>query len=234
MPHKRKLLRLLSPICVWKYSESVAKLYVYGLLTPAPMPADVRATPEFFDQLTNDLLVLRVLAQQRFRPLSAEELNRRPGPSRWSAGQCLEHLNIVGGYYLPSIAARIAKALARGSKPAATAKQGYFGRRMIEAMRTPASVKAYTSPQRYAPTGTRLPRTVTEVFSRQLDELLRLTLLARQVNANAVRIPNAIFPLLLLRLTDQLEFMVVHIQRHIAQAEAVLEGNGVSAKTSAA
>lgn len=198
------------------------------------MPAAVRATSDFFDQLTNDLLVLRVKAQQRFRPLSAEELNRRPSPSRWSAGQCLEHLNIVGGYYLPSIATRIARAKKLGSKPAAIAKQGFIGRRLVEAMRTPASTKAYTSAQRYAPTGTRLPRTVTEVFSRQLDELLRLVLLARQINANAVRIPNAIFPLLLLRLTDQLEFMVVHLQRHVAQAEAVLVGNGAEARTSAA
>ena len=198
------------------------------------MPDAVRATTDFFDQLTNDLLVLRVMAQQRFRPLSAEELNRRPSPSRWSAGQCLEHLNIVGGYYLPRIAARIARAQARGSKPAAVAKHGYLGRRFIEAMRMPASVKTYESPQRYAPTGTRLPRTVTEVFSRQLDELLRLVLLARQVNANTVRIPNALFPLILLRLTDQLEFLVVHIQRHVAQAEAALTSKGVGAASASA
>jgi len=198
------------------------------------MPAAVRATTDFFDQLTNDLLGLRVVAQQRFRPLSAEELNRRPGPSRWSAGQCLEHLNIVGGYYLPIIARRIARAQQRGSAPAPTAKHGYVGRRIIEAMRTPSSVKSYTSPQRYAPTGTRLPRTVAEVFSRQIDELLRLTLLARQVNANAVRIPNVLFPLLLLRLTDQLEFLVVHIQRHIAQANAVLANHGVGASATVA
>ena len=198
------------------------------------MPAAVRATSVFFDQLTNDLLVLRVLVQKRFRSLSAKELNQRPSPSRWSAGQCLEHLNIVGGYYLPTIAARIARAQARGSKPNAMAKQGYIGRRFIEAMRTPAHIKSYQSPQRYAPTGTRLPRTVAEVFSRQLDELLRLVLLARQVNANSVRIPNAIFPLLLLRLTDQLEFLVVHIQRHIAQAEAVLVNNETASKISAA
>ena len=198
------------------------------------MPAAVRATSDFFDQLTTDLLVLRVKAQQLFRPLSAEELNRRPSPSRWSAGQCLEHLNIVGGYYLPSIARRIARAQAKGSQPAATAKQGYLGRRFIEAMRAPVSVKAYASPQRYAPTGTRLPRTVAEVFSRQIDELLRLVLLARQVNANSIRIPNAIFPLVRLRLTDQLEFLVVHIQRHVVQAEAVLAGNKVGAGLSAA
>ena len=197
------------------------------------MPVAPRATTDFFDQLTNDLLVLRVKAQQRFRPLSADELNRRPSPSRWSAGQCLEHLNIVGGYYLPTIAARIKRAQERGSKPADVAKQGYLGKRFIEAMRTPASVKSYASPQRYAPTGTRLPRTVAEVFSRQIDELLRLVLLARQVNANTIRIPNALFPLILLRLTDQLEFLVVHIKRHVAQAEAVLAGNAASAVANA-
>lgn len=198
------------------------------------MSVAARATSDFFDQLTNDLLVLRVTAQQRFRPLSAEELNRRPSPSRWSAGQCLEHLNIVGGYYLPGIAARIKRAQERGSKPAAVAKQGYLGKKFIDAMRTPVSIKAYTSPQRYAPTGTRLPRTVAEVFSRQVDELLRLTLLARQVNANTIWIPNALFPVILLRLTDQLEFLVAHMQRHVAQAEAVLAGNAVAAKASAA
>jgi hypothetical protein len=60
------------------------------------------------------------------------------------------------------------------------------------------------------------------VFSRQLDELLRLVLLARQVNANDVRIPNPLIPLLRFRLTDQLEFLIVHIQRHVMQAERVL------------
>jgi len=198
------------------------------------MASEVRATPEFFDQLTNELLALRVLAQQRFRPLSPDVLNRRPSPGRWSVGQCLEHLNIVGGHYLPEIAARINKAMAQGSKPAATAKHGFVGRRFIEAMRTPAGQRRFSSPERYAPTGTRLPRTVTEVFSRQLDELLRLVLLARQVNANAVRIPNPLIPLLSFRLTDQLEFLVVHIQRHVAQAEAVLEGMTVSNSARAA
>jgi hypothetical protein len=184
-----------------------------------------RATSaEFFDHLTDQLLLLRVQAQQRFRPLSPDVLNRRPSPSRWSVGQCLEHLNIVGGHYLPEIAARLNKAMAQGSKPTSTVKSGFVGRYLIESMRRPASERALTTPQRYAPTGTRLPRTVTEVYSRQLDELLRLVLLARQVNANAVRIPNPLLPLLRLRLTDQLEFLVAHIQRHILQAEAVLKG----------
>lgn len=188
----------------------------------APLATDV-----FFDELTTELLKLRVLVQQRFRPLSEQQLNRRPSPSRWSVGQCLEHLNIVGGHYLPEMRARLARAQARGTKPAATVRHGLMGPRLVAAMRAPidgAGGKPMTSPQRYAPTGNRLPRTVAEVFSRQLDEMLRLVLLARQVNANAVRIPNPLFPLLRLRLPDTLEFLLAHIHRHIRQAEAVLAG----------
>ena len=185
----------------------------------APLATDI-----FFDELTTELLKLRVVAQQHFRPLSEQQLNRRPSPSRWSVGQCLEHLNIVGGHYLPEIRTRLARAQERGTQPAPTVRRGLIGPRLVAAMRLPASEKALVSPQRYAPTGHRLPRTVAEVFSRQLDELLRLVLLARQVNANAVRIPNPLFPLLRLRLPDTLEFLLVHIQRHVGQAEVVLVG----------
>lgn len=190
------------------------------------MPAPARATSDFFDDLTNALLVLRVQAQQRFRPLGPDELNRRPGPGPgpWSVGECLEHLNIVGGYFLPTIAARLRRAQERGSPPAPFVKHGFVGARLVAGLRGPAAAKPRVTPQRYAPTGTRLTRTVTEVYSRQLDELLSLVLRARQVNANAVRIPNPLFPLLRLRLVDQLEYLVVHLQRHAAQAERVLAG----------
>lgn len=184
----------------------------------APLATDV-----FFDELTTELLKLRVLAQQRFRPLSEQQLNRRPSPSRWSVGQCLEHLNIVGGHYLPEMRARLDRAQARQTRPAPFIKRGFFGQRLVADMRNPAASKPLISPQRYAPTGNRLPRTVAEVFSRQLDELLRLVLQARQVDANAVRIPNPLLPLVRLRLPDTLEFLVAHIQRHVRQAEAVLD-----------
>lgn len=188
------------------------------------MPAPPRATSDFFDDLTTALLVLRVQAQRRFRPLGPEVLNRRPGPGPgpWSVGECLEHLNIVGGYFLPTIGARLRRALERGSQPAPTVKHGLVGARLVADLRVPAAEKPRVTPQRYAPTGTRLTRTVTEVYSRQLDEMLSLVLRARQVNANTLRVPNPLFPLLRLRLVDQLEYLVVHLQRHAAQAERVL------------
>ncbi|WP_426493030.1 DinB family protein [Hymenobacter sp. 102] len=186
------------------------------------MSAATRTT-DFLDALAADVERVREITNRRFRPLTDDQLNRGPGPGKWSVGQCLEHLNIVGGLYLPVISRKVKAAKERGSAPADTVAHGFFGRKMTEAMRAPATEKPIKSPQQYAPSGSRLPRTVIEVFSRQLDELSNLIEQARRVNANAVRIPNPIIPLLIPRLTDVLELLVEHIKRHIGQAERVLD-----------
>lgn len=188
------------------------------------MSAPARRTTEFLDSLVADVRQVRETVEQRFRPLTDDQLNRGPGPGKWSVGQCLEHLNIIGGLYLPVMSKKIKAAKERGSAPAETVVHGYFGKKMTEAMRVPASEKAVKAPQQYAPSGMRLPRTVLEVFGRQLDELVAIIEQTRTINANAIRIPNPIIPLLLPRLTDALELLVVHMQRHIAQAERVLDG----------
>lgn len=181
-------------------------------------------TAAFFDGLTAELAALRDVAQQRFRPLTDDQLNRRPSPDTWSVGQCLEHLNIIGGLYLPLITRKLKLVQERGTTPAETVKHGFIGRKMTEALRVPPVRRALKTPQQYAPSGSRLPRTVVEVFGRQLDELAGLLEQARRVNANAVRIPNPVIPLFWPRLPDVVEMLIVHIQRHVAQAERVLEG----------
>ncbi len=186
------------------------------------MAASTRDTNEFFDQLTNQVLRLRVRAHQRLRPLSSEQLNRRPGFEQWSAAQCLEHLNLVGGYYLPALKAHLRLAKARGSAPGERVHSGWLGRYFTATARgnsTGLGEQLLRRPRAYAPTGVRLTGTVVEAFGRQLDELLRLLLLARQVDAGTVRVPSPLHPWLRLRLTDLLETLVAHAQRYVRQAE---------------
>ncbi|RZK36430.1 MAG: hypothetical protein EOO57_07205 [Hymenobacter sp.] len=189
------------------------------------MSAATHDTTKFFDQLTNQVLALRVLSHQRLRPLSSEQLNRRPGYDNWSAAQCLEHLNLVGGYFLPSLKARLRLAHAKGSAARAQVRSGWLGRYVTHSasQRHGLGDSLLRLPRQYAPTGTRLTGTVVEAFNRQLDELLRLLLLARQVDAGAVRVPNPLYPWLRLRLTDVLEALVAHAQRYVKQAEQAVK-----------
>ncbi|RYY19188.1 MAG: DinB family protein [Cytophagaceae bacterium] len=190
------------------------------------MSASSRDTNEFFDQLTNQVLALRVGSHKRLRPLTIEQLNRRPTYDRWSVAQCLEHLNILSGYYLPAIKTRLKLAQAKGSAAGASVSSGWLGRRFTNTIRQLGdAADLFNVPKQYAPTGVRLSGTVVEAFNRQLDELLRLLLLARQVDAGAVRVPNPLRPWLKLRLTDVLEMLIVSYQRYVQQAEQALATN---------
>jgi hypothetical protein len=75
----------------------------------------------------------------------------------------------------------------------------------------------------------RLSGTVVEAFNRQLDELLRLLLLARQVEAGGVRVPNPLHPWLKVRLTDVFEMLVASYKRYVQQAEQTLITNATKA-----
>jgi hypothetical protein len=194
------------------------------------MSASSRDTNDFFDQLTNQVLALRVASHHRLRPLSTDQLNRRPGYNKWSVGQCLEHLNILSGYYLPAVKARLKQAQAQGSAPQPKVRSGWLGRRLTSAARrTSEEDEVVQVPKQYAPTGVRLSGTVVEAFNRQLDELLRLLLLARQVEAGGVRVPNPLHPWLKVRLTDVFEMLVASYKRYVQQAEQTLITNATKA-----
>ncbi|MGI4875545.1 MAG: DinB family protein [Janthinobacterium lividum] len=188
------------------------------------MSASARDTTEFFDQLTNQVLGLRVLSHQRLRPLTSEQLNRRPTYDKWSAGQCLEHLNIVSGYFLPSLKEGLRLAQARGSQAGSQVRSGWLGRYFTDTARATNGLgdRMLRQPKQFAPTGVRLTGTVVETFNRQLDEMLRLLLLARQVDAGTVRIANPLHPWLRLRLTDVFEALLAHAQIYLKQAEQAL------------
>ena len=54
-------------------------------------------TAEFLESLTAEVERIREIVSRRFRPLGSDQLNRGPGPGRWSVGQCLEPLHLMGG-----------------------------------------------------------------------------------------------------------------------------------------
>jgi hypothetical protein len=64
---------------------------------------------------------------------------------------------------------------------------------------------------------------VREEFIAYLDELITRTNQAAKVDLHKVRVTSAIGPILRFKLGDALQFITVHNQRHIMQAQKVLE-----------
>lgn len=159
------------------------------------------------------------LAVKKYQNLPEELLTVKPKDGGWSVSECLWHLNSYGNHYLP----RIEDALKRGGKPADTFTSTWMGAwftRMMEPGTNKRKLKAFKD---HVPPAGFDSRVVVEEFIRQQEWLQRLLRQSQLANLNRIRIGLSILPWVKMRLGDVFQFLIVHQERHLAQAERVLE-----------
>lgn len=181
--------------------------------------ANDMTTAPFLSALQAAVADLRASARTLFAGLDAALLNQRTAPTSWSILECLEHLNRYSRYYN----AAIAKALAQASAfptPAAEVDYSWLGRKSVDMMR-PTNAKKSTTLKHLNPLGGRLGLEVLAEFDRHQARLLELLAQAHGADLNRKVVPIEFFRLLKLRLGEALEFVVVHQQRHVQQAQRV-------------
>jgi hypothetical protein len=160
-------------------------------------------------------------------------LNQAPGTGKWSAAQCLEHLNSYGRYYIPAIE----KAFTASSIPPATEfKSGILGNYFYKLMLTDSSGnirKKMASPKNHQPAVNPDVALVLSECISQLEKTGQLLTAARQKNLGKVKVPISIAPFIKLKAGDVLLFFVAHILRHIQQAERALKAAGAATVSAA-
>jgi hypothetical protein len=186
-------------------------------LKPTRMPIS-----PFLAQLTAAVEAGRAVARTEFAPLPLALLNQRPAPSRWSILECLEHLNRYSCYYNPALTQALQRARPAAAAPR-TVQYSWLGRKSVEMMR-PANAKKSTTLSRMNPLGSQLDSRVLAEFDQHQAHLLTLLTQAHTADLNRAAVPVEFFRLLKLRLGEALEFLVVHQQRHLQQAQHVRAG----------
>ncbi|WP_142501204.1 DinB family protein, partial [Latilactobacillus sakei] len=73
------------------------------------------------------------IAISRWQMIASQQFSYKPAPDKWSAAQCLLHLNSYGEYYLPAIEKAIETA-GRHSTKAAIFHSGWLGNYFTEMM----------------------------------------------------------------------------------------------------
>ena len=147
-------------------------------------------------------------------------LNARPGEGRWSALECLEHLNRYADHYLPLLRDRVPRAPAREGD---AYRPGLLGRPFALAMHPARRAKKLRSPGRMNPLGSTLDaEVVVGAFRQNQAAYLEVLRALRGKELRGSRIPISAFPIVKLHLGDMLHTLVWHHARHVLQAgEAV-------------
>jgi len=160
-------------------------------------------------------------AERLVEGLTDAELLWRPAPSRWGVADCFSHLVALGHLYYPCVRAALDRAPLRDPEaPPPFYRRTLIGRLMIRLMGPRSRVRILTSP-RLVPAVGDPAAPVRFVAQQALLRQLIEDAAARDLRGARVRSP--LNRLIVLRVVESLELLVVHERRHLVQAYRVME-----------
>lgn len=177
-------------------------------------------TQNLINNLVEDTKTIIKTVEQDFLAINESTANWKENPERWSILECFEHLNIYNRYYNEALKTAIQKAKHSKSKP--TFKLGWFGKMSIEMMK-PTNTKKQKTLAKFNPTNSQLDKTVIDEFLQHQYSLLLLLEQAKRINISKNAVPVEFLRWLKMKIGDTFTFVIVHEQRHIQQAQRVLE-----------
>ena len=167
-------------------------------------------------------------AQSRLRRLSdnvsEEDWNKRPGPGRWSAAECVEHLNLTSKAYLALLPDAIARARKRGGPPRKHYRRdalGWFFSNMIGPLRSVGKfriVRVKTTPK-FVPKAGRSRSKALSDFVRLQAELAAVIRSGDGLPLDEVKIVSPFGGRMKYSAYSALVIVARHQHRHIEQAE---------------
>ena len=169
-------------------------------------------------ELIDDLIErtrLVINEAEQLNQLSFDQLNKKSEPNKWTALECIEHLNYYGIFYLPEIKMRIEKS---NSKPETHFKSGLLGNYFAVGMLPKEKLNKMNTFKSMNPLNSKLTKEVLTVFLNQQQTMLKLLNQARSISLNKTKTSISISKLIKLKLGDTFRVVIYHNQRHLMQA----------------
>lgn len=178
-----------------------------------------------FDALTllqdlTDRTHRNIAKANHYQQLSVDKLTARTAPDSWNVLECLEHLNLYGDFYLPAIERSIMTAT---SPSTPIFKSGVLGNYFAKSMLPREKTNKMATFKDKNPIGSNLGKEVIVRFVDQQHKLLRMLDQCRTINITKAKTGTSIASWIKLRLGDTLRVVIYHNDRHIVQADHVLE-----------
>jgi hypothetical protein len=173
----------------------------------------------FLSLLAQDVKVIISSVETEFVSLDQDTLNYKETQDRWSILECFAHLNLYHRFYNNEFRKVLSKA--NRSEQNDDVTSNWIGRKFVRMM-DPENIKKSKTLKHMDPSRSRLQHSVLAEFLVHQTELLDILTSAETTDLNRLKIPVEFFRLLHMRFGDALKFVIVHEQRHLLQARAVV------------
>jgi len=159
-------------------------------------------------------------AEDLITGLSEIQFNWRPAPSRWSIGECLEHLNVTARLYWPIVTEAIMHSRSTGVMSPGPFKHGWFGNVFVRSAEPPVKSR-YKSPRKFRPLADQPISRVWPQFITFQDRMLEMLQEANGVDLARTKVQSPALKLLKLTLGQAFRLITAHERRHLWQAREV-------------
>ena len=174
--------------------------------------------------LSSAIPSLTALFEKEFGNLNLIQLNWKPSPEQWSIGQCLDHIIVSNGKYLPLL-----KTIFEGKHKTTFWERNnplcnYTGKQMIKTLGKNV-IKKYKSPRLFFPSESNISQNIISDFKTRQAEIFSLFIELEKEKYSEYIITSPVASLITLKLHDLIELLIVHEERHIDQALRVKNNN---------
>lgn len=175
----------------------------------------------FLDGLKAKLQEQMERARELCEPLNNEQLNWRPAPGKWSVAECIEHLTAGAEAYQPKLDAALEQN--RNGDSSKRPKRSLFGNILLKVV-DPENLKPMKAPKIFTPPS-EVPGGALDRFTAAHDKLAATIDAANGHDLARSKVVSPISFLFRMNLADALEMLVLHVERHVNQAERVTQSD---------
>ncbi|MRH99655.1 DinB family protein [Kriegella sp. EG-1] len=162
---------------------------------------------------------IHITEAKKFKSLPTETLNWRVANDRWSILECFEHLNLYGDFYIPELKKRIESSK---TQPKENFKSGILGNYFAKSMLPKEKLNKMKTFKDKNPIGSTLDKTTIDRFIAQQEKILNLLNQSSEIDLNKIKTAISISKFIKLKIGDTFRVVVYHNERHIAQANNLL------------
>jgi hypothetical protein len=177
-------------------------------------------------EITNALRQVAEDAKTTFGSLSAEQLNWKPAPKKWSIAQCFDHLITTHSLYFP-LFERLANGDAKQTFwESYSPLSGFFGRFLIKSLR-PENVKPMKTTSKALPSSSKIGGGIIDRYVEHQNQMIdAIGKLRADIDPKKTIVTSPLMGLVTYTLDDCYEILAVHGPRHFNQAKRVMENAG--------
>lgn len=185
------------------------------------MRTEPMVNPEL-NQYRQQLLDIRAEIIRFENVLSMESFEWRPAEDAWSIAMVFDHLNKIGYQLLPAINKAIAKGEEKEWFAEGPFHYSYLGRKWVE-LNGPDKIRKTKSPKLYQPeSGQSFKETITRLKTLQ-DYMLESIKNSNGLDLKRIKVSSPANRLLRFSLGIWYQTIIAHQQRHLLQANRILE-----------